>query len=66
VLIAFDVIEINGEDLRRSPIEHRKRELAKLVRGRHPGIALNEHYEGDGEIVFTRACKLGCEGIVSN
>ena len=31
----------------------------------HPGIALNEHYEGDGEIIFKHACKLGCEGIVS-
>jgi ATP-dependent DNA ligase len=39
--------------------------LAKLVRGPHPGIVLNEHYEGDGEIVFAHACKLGCEGIVS-
>jgi hypothetical protein len=31
----------------------------------HPGIVLNEHYEGDGEVVFQHACKLGCEGIVS-
>ena len=65
VLCAFDLIELDGEDLRRTPIEHRKRKLAKLVRGPHPGIALNEHYEGDGAIVFKYACKLGCEGIVS-
>ena len=52
VLIAFDLIELDGEDLRRAPLEHRKRKLAKLVRTRHPGIVLNEHYEGDGEIVF--------------
>ncbi len=26
---------------------------------------LNEHYGGDGDIVFQHACKLGCEGIVS-
>ena len=26
---------------------------------------LNEHYEGDGAIVYQHACKLGCEGIVS-
>jgi hypothetical protein len=43
-------------------IEYRKRKLAKLVRGPHLGIVLNEYYEGDGEIVFNRACKLGCEG----
>ena len=65
VLCAFDLIELEGEDLRRAPIEHRKRKLAKLVRSPHPGIVLNEHYDGDGEIVFEHACKLGCEGIVS-
>jgi bifunctional non-homologous end joining protein LigD len=65
VLVAFDLIELEGEDLRRSSIEYRKRKLAKLVRGPHLGIVLNEHYEGDGEIVFKHACKLGCEGIVS-
>jgi ATP-dependent DNA ligase len=32
---------------------------------RHPGIALNTHYVGDGDIVYQQACKLGCEGIVS-
>jgi bifunctional non-homologous end joining protein LigD len=65
VLCAFDLIDLEGEDLRRAPIEHRKRTLAKLVRTPHPGIVLNEHYDGDGEIVFEHACKLGCEGIVS-
>jgi len=65
VLCAFDLIELDGEDLRRSPIEQRKRKLAKLVHGPRPGIVLNELYEGDGEIVFAHACKLGCEGIVS-
>ena len=65
VLCVFDLIELEGEDLRRRPIEDRKRKLAKLVRTPHPGIVLNEHYEGDGEIVFQHACRLGCEGIVS-
>ena len=65
VLCAFDLIELDGEDLRRAPIEQRKAKLAKLVRGPHPGVVLNEHYDGDGEIVFAHACKLGCEGIVS-
>jgi ATP-dependent DNA ligase len=65
VLIGFDLIELDGEDLRGSTIEHRKRKLAKLVRGPHPGIVLNEFFEGDGDILFKHACKLGCEGIVS-
>jgi bifunctional non-homologous end joining protein LigD len=65
VLVAFDLIELEGEDLRRSSIEYRKRKLAKLVRRPELGIVLNEHYEGDGEIIFKHACKLGCEGVVS-
>jgi bifunctional non-homologous end joining protein LigD len=65
VLCAFDLIELEGEDLRRAPIEQRKSTLAKLVRAPRPGIVLNEHYEGYGEIIFQHACKLGCEGIVS-
>jgi bifunctional non-homologous end joining protein LigD len=65
VLISFDLIELEGEDLRRSPIEYRKRKLARLVRGPHPGIVLNEFFEGDGDILFEHVCKLGSEGIVS-
>ena len=65
VLIAFDLIELDGADLRRMPLELRKRTLAKLVRGPHPGIVLNEVFEGDGDVLLTHACKLGCEGIVS-
>jgi bifunctional non-homologous end joining protein LigD len=39
--------------------------LAKLLKGQHVSIVLNEHFEEDGEIVFREACRLGCEGIVS-
>jgi bifunctional non-homologous end joining protein LigD len=65
VLLAFDLIELDGEDLRRTPIEQRKRQLAKLVRRPQAGIVVNEVFEGDGDILFAHACKLGCEGIVS-
>jgi bifunctional non-homologous end joining protein LigD len=65
VFVAFDLLELEGKDLRRLPIEDRKRMLSKLVRGPRPGLVCNEHYEGDGETVFQHACKLGCEGIVS-
>ena len=65
VLCTFDLLELDGEDLRRLPIEIRKAGLAQLLRSPHPGIALNTHYVGDGEIVYQQACKLGCEGIVS-
>jgi len=62
---AFDLLELDGEDLRRQPIEKRKASLAKLLKGSHLSIVLNEHFEEDGAIVFREACKLGCESIVS-
>jgi bifunctional non-homologous end joining protein LigD len=46
-------------------IQHRKRKLARLARSPHPGIVLNEIFEGNGDILFEHACRLGCEGIVS-
>ncbi|MGA9891439.1 MAG: DNA ligase [Xanthobacteraceae bacterium] len=62
VLCAFDLIELNGEDPRALPIEKRKRMLGKLLKGTPSAIALNEHYEADGAIVFREACALGCRG----
>jgi ATP-dependent DNA ligase len=43
ILCAFDLLEVNGEDVRQEPIEDRKRRLAGLLRPPHDGIALNEH-----------------------
>ena len=65
VLCAFDLIEADGADLRRQPLERRKAMLAELLRGVRDGVAFNQHFEGDGGIVFQHACALGCEGIVS-
>jgi hypothetical protein len=64
VLCAFDLLELDGHDLRRAPIEKRKVTLAKLLRPSIDGIAFNEHYSGDGAIIYKHACALGCEGIV--
>jgi hypothetical protein len=51
--------------LRRQPIEKRKELLAKLLKGSHLSIILNEHFKEDGAIAYREACRLGCEGIVS-
>ena len=64
-LYAFDLIELNGDDLRRAPLERRKATLEIILAKAGPGIRFNEHMEGDGETVFRHACKLGLEGIVS-
>ncbi len=65
VLCAFDLLELDGEDLRRAPIELRKAKLQRLLPQRHPNIVFNAHYIVDGTIVYKNACALGCEGIVS-
>jgi bifunctional non-homologous end joining protein LigD len=64
-LYAFDLIELNGDDLRRDPLEVRKAALANVVAKAGHGIWFNDHIEEDGETVFRHACKLGLEGIVS-
>ena len=64
-LCAFDLLELDGEDLRREPNEVRKATLKGLLRRAQPGIAFNRHFEVDGTIVYELACALGCEGIVS-
>jgi ATP-dependent DNA ligase len=65
VLCAFDVIELDGNDLRWRPIEHRKARLVDLLKGLRDGIAFNQHFTGNGTNIFRQACALGCEGIVS-
>jgi bifunctional non-homologous end joining protein LigD len=64
-LYAFDLIELNGDDVRRDPLEVRKATLATVLARVGHGIWFNDHIEGDGQTVFRHACKLGLEGIVS-
>jgi bifunctional non-homologous end joining protein LigD len=64
-LYAFDLIEWNGDDLRREPLAVRKATLASVLAKAGPGLRLNEHIEADGPTVFAHACKMGLEGIVS-
>jgi bifunctional non-homologous end joining protein LigD len=65
VLFAFDLIELDGQDLRREPLLTRKKTLLSLIKGARAGVRYNEHLEGEGDVIFRHACKLGCEGIVS-
>jgi len=65
VLCAFDLLEHDGWDFRRRPIEDRKATLAMLLSGSHESIAFNQHYDCVGATIYKHACALGCEGIVS-
>src|SRR3954471_20677278 len=65
-LYAFDLLELNGADLRKEPIEVRKATLGSILREAPHGVRLNEHLEHpEGAVVFQHACKMGLEGIVS-
>ena len=65
ILHAFDVIESDGDNLRREPIEARKSRLLRALRHHKPALQYNEHIHTEGELVFYQACQMGLEGIVS-
>ena len=62
-LYAFDLIELDGNDLRREPLNVRKATLKNLLARAASGLRLNEHLTEDGPTVFLHACKMGLEGI---
>jgi bifunctional non-homologous end joining protein LigD len=65
MLYAFDLLELNGKDLRPLPLVDRKTKLARLLKSAPLGIVFSEHTDQEGATVFRHACKLGLEGIVS-
>jgi bifunctional non-homologous end joining protein LigD len=65
ILFAFDLLELDGRDLRGEPIECRKATLARLLRGAPTALHLVDHLEIDGAVFYEHACKIGAEGMVS-
>jgi bifunctional non-homologous end joining protein LigD len=66
VYYAFDLLYLNGHDLRSLPLVRRKVLLAELLKGTGtPRIQLSEHFEGDGPAFFRRCCQMGLEGVIS-
>ena len=64
--MAFDLLRLNGDDLRQRPLEKRREALARLVaKRRGDGIVFSEALIEEGSVVFAEACELGLEGIVS-
>ena len=62
---AFDLLHLDGYDLRSLPLINRKELLARLV-GHDPGlIRYSDHFDERGDIVLRHACRLGLEGVVS-
>ncbi len=65
ILYAFDLLYLDGRDLRHLPQRERRRLLEPLLEGRVGAIRLSEEVDADGETFFRVACELGLEGIVA-
>ena len=65
ILYAFDLLEFDGVDYRPLPLIRRRDRLARLLVRAPTGIALNDHINAKGDLVFQQACAMGLEGIVS-
>jgi len=65
VFYAFDLLHLDGQDLRDEPLEQRKQALAGLLKGAKEPLRLSEHFDEGGEMVLRHACRLSLEGIVS-
>jgi bifunctional non-homologous end joining protein LigD len=63
VLVAFDLMYLDGYDLRKLPLLERKEHLRKLIHG--TDIQFSDSFEIDGRKMFEHACKTGLEGVVS-
>ena len=65
-LHAFDILALDGDDLRKLPLHLRKNNLARLLARRREGIFVSDYEQGEiGPDLFRQACKFGLEGIVS-
>jgi bifunctional non-homologous end joining protein LigD len=67
LLFAFDLLYLDGRDLRREPLIERKRLLAGLLAGQPHGFPIHysEHLLSDGQAMYRQARAMGLEGIVS-
>jgi bifunctional non-homologous end joining protein LigD len=65
-LYAFDILALEGDDLRKLPLHLRKNNLARLLARRADGIHLAPFEQGEiGPDLFRAACDMMLEGLVS-
>jgi ATP-dependent DNA ligase len=63
VLVAFDLLYLNGYDLRKLPLTERKALLKKLIAD--TDVQFSQSFEVDGREMYAHACKVGLERVVS-
>ncbi len=62
---AFDLLYLDGYDIRRVPLEHRKDLLTELLITRSDTVRLSAHFIADGKALFEVARNKGLEGILA-
>jgi bifunctional non-homologous end joining protein LigD len=62
---SFDLMWLNGEDLRRLPLRRRKEKLKQVMPSRSPHLLYVDHTKGAGTELYRLACQLDLEGIVA-
>ncbi|XNO40688.1 non-homologous end-joining DNA ligase (plasmid) [Sinorhizobium meliloti] len=65
VFLSFDLLYLDGRDLRRLPLRERRRLLEPLIAGREGAVRLSEEVQADGDEFFRVACAHGLEGIIA-
>lgn len=69
IFFAFDLLYLEGEDLRELPLAERKARLERLLeeskQGGQGNIRYVEHFETAGDAVLESACRMNLEGIIS-
>ncbi len=66
VYMIFDLLALNGKDLRDIPLWQRKEKLQSLLsKNNYQNIKFAEHFEGDGQKFFKAVEKMGLEGVVA-
>jgi bifunctional non-homologous end joining protein LigD len=61
----FDLLELDGENLRRRPLKERKERLRELLGGIKPPLIYSDHVIGNGAKAFAQACAMKLEGLIS-
>jgi len=65
VFFAFDLLHLDGKDMRSAGLLDRKAALERLLKDAPDPLRYSDHFEEDGEIVLRHACRLSLEGLVS-
>src|SRR4051794_28957977 len=65
VFVGFDLLYLDGKDIRSRPLIERRAELEKLIGDSSGAIQFSHHVEGGGRAFLAAAEKLGVEGMVS-